>query len=276
MVSIQDFCRKSQLKAILPCQFPKLLAFHALIALSVADVSHLNRAYLPPYHATPEHIEYGQENAPPQQPQVQRDEVPHVQLDSVLLDESTNGNTHALRDVEQSLDNEPIAATQESATNDNGSSESSSDPFFQPGYGGFPGAGFPPGFGGPIYPIQGFPGAGFPGQGFPGQGFPGAGFPGQGFPGQGFPGQGFPGAGFLGQGFPGQGFPGAGFPGQGFPPQVGGFPGLPYQTASQQQSGGGFNTPQPVAGLNTRPQTTRIASDTVYGANGGYVYDKPK
>ncbi|XP_018797474.1 PREDICTED: elastin [Bactrocera latifrons] len=309
----------------------KLLIFHALIALSIADVSHLKLAYLPPYHSKPHHIAPSQELAAPQQPPVQHDEVPQAQLDVILLDESANGNSHALKDVEQSLDNEPLATAHQSSTDDNTASESASDPFFQPSFGGFPGAGFAPSFGGPIYPGQGFTGAGFPGQGFsgqgfpapgfagqgfpgqgfsgpgfsgpgfsgpgfsgqgfPGQSFPGAGFPGQGFsgatfPGQGFPAQGFPGAvfpgqGFSGQGFPGPGFPGAGFPGtgfpgQGFPSQGGGFPGIPYQTASQQQSGGDFNTPQPIDGLNTRVLTTRIASDTVYGANGGYVYDKPK
>uniref|UniRef100_A0A034WC13 Ribosome-binding protein 1 n=1 Tax=Bactrocera dorsalis TaxID=27457 RepID=A0A034WC13_BACDO len=339
----------------------KLLIFQALIALSTADVSHLKLAYLPPYHGKPQHIAPSQQLAAPPQPQVQHDEVPQTQPDVILLDESANGNSHALKDVEQSLDNEPVATAQQSSSDDNGTSESASDPFFQPSFGGFPGAGFPSSFGGPTYPGQGFTGAGFPGQGFAGQGFPGQGFSGQGFPGQGFagqgfPGQAFPGAGFAGQGFPGQGFPGqgfsgqgfpgagfsgqgisgqgfpgagfpgqgfsgaafpgqgfsgqgfpgqgfpgtafpgqgfsgqafpgqgfagagfpgAGFPGQGFPSQAGGFPGLPYQTASQQQSGGDFKTPQPIDGLNTRVLTTRIASDTVYGANGGYVYDKPK
>ncbi|XP_039958636.1 RNA-binding protein 12 [Bactrocera tryoni] len=326
MVSLKDF-------------LSKILIIHALIALSIADVSHLRSAYLPPYHSKPLHVAPSQELAAPPQPQVQHDEVPQAQLDVILLDESANGNSHALKDVDQSLDNEPVAIVHQSSTDDNAASESASDPFFQPSFGGFPGGGIAPNFGGPTYPGQGFTGAGFPGQGFAGQGFPatgfagqgfagqgfpgqalsGAGFAGQGFPGQGFPGQGLPASGFAGQGFPGQGFsgaafpgqgfsgqgfpgqgfsgagfpgqgfsgqgfpgqgfpvagfPGAGFPGQGFPPQAGGFPGLPYQT--QQQSGGDFNTPQPIEGLNTRVHTTRIASDTVYGANGGYVYDKPK
>ncbi|CAB3365106.1 Hypothetical predicted protein [Cloeon dipterum] len=81
-------------------------------------------------------------------------------------------------------------------------------------YGGYPGAGFPPGIGG--YPPfgGGFP----PGGGF--GGFPGAGYPG-GFPGAGYPG-GFPGIGYPG-GFPGAGYPG-GFPFPGrFPPY-----GVPY------------------------------------------------
>lgn len=218
MVSLEYFFFwKLQFNGVIfACQFSKLFIFHALIALSIADVSLLSRAYLPPHHSKPQAIE----PAKPHQPQVQHVAVPHEQPDIILLDESANGNSHALRDVEQSLDKEPITIAKQSSTDDNASSESVSDPFFQPGIGGFPGAGFPPSFVGPLYPGQGFTGAGFPGQGFPGQGFPGAGFPSQGLPGQGFPGQGFPGQGFPSAGFPGQGFSGAGFPGQGFPSQV--------------------------------------------------------
>ncbi|XP_053949227.1 uncharacterized protein LOC128857501 [Anastrepha ludens] len=280
----------------------KFLVLHALIAFSVADVSHLSRQYLPPAAAAQR---LDQKIQPQQQQQLKQ-----VQHDEVLLDEATNGNAHAVTDVQQSLDN----ATDNPAS-DGASSEAASDPFTQPGlvgFGGFPssrpafpGQGFPTstvpisvyvgqypiypgegfpgqsfsgqgfpgqgfsgqGFSGQGFPGQGFPGQGFSGQGFPGQGFSGQGFPGQGFPGQGFPGQGFPGQGFPGQGFsapgfPGQGFPGQGFPGQGFP---GGFPGVPYQTNNQE------------SGSDVRNQKTRlIASDTIYGENGGYVYDKPK
>ncbi|XP_054729160.1 RNA-binding protein 12 [Anastrepha obliqua] len=285
----------------------KFLVLHALIAFSVADVSHLSRQYLPPAAAAQR---LDQKIQPQQQ----------VQHDEVLLDEATNGKAHVVTDVQQSLDN-----AADNPASDGASSEAASDPFTQPGlvgFGGFPGSspafsgqGFPtstvpisvyvgqypiypgegfPGqsFSGQGFPGQGFPGQGFPGQGFsgqsfPGQGFPGQGFPGQGFsgqgfsgqgfpgqafsapgfPGQGFPGQGFPGQGFSGQGFPGQGFPGQGFPGQGFSGQgfPGGFPGVPYQTSNQE------------SGYDVRDQKTRlIASDTIYGENGGYVYDKPK
>ncbi|XP_004529797.2 collagen alpha-2(IV) chain [Ceratitis capitata] len=300
----------------------KIFIFHALLALCAADVSHLSRDYLPPVVSAlqGEQIQPAATLTQTQPQQIQQDEL--------LIDEANNGNLHALKDVEQSLDIEPAVTevTPESLSSDNTSGESASDPFFQPSFGGFPGAPFPaanlpnPSYGGQYpgygFPGQGFAGQGFPGAGFSGQGFPGAGFPGQGFPGVGFPGQGFPAAGFNGQGFPGQGFPGAGFPGQGFPgagfpgqgfpgagfsgqgfPGVGfpgqgfpgagfpgagfpgngfpgqGFPGVPYQTATQQQSGNS-NAPQPVA--NNRVLKAPLASDTVYGTNGGYVYDKPK
>ncbi|XP_036344819.1 pro-resilin [Rhagoletis pomonella] len=284
--------------------YTKLLVFHALIALTLADVSHISREYLPPV-AENKYLTHIQQTEPQQQQKQYK--YQHVQHDAVLSDEAANGNALASIDVRES--------------NDGTDSKSASDPFIQPGLGSFPsvaptypgqgfaypgypgqgfsGAGFPgagflgqffpgsgfpypgypgqfpgQGFAGQGFPGAGFSGAGFTGQGFPGQGLPGQGFPGQGFPGQGLPGQGFSGQGFPGQGFSGQGFPGQGFPGQGFPPQAGGFSGVPYQTASQQQPSGS-NAP-PTSGYNERVQTARIASDTIYDANGGYVYDKPK
>ncbi|XP_067635282.1 uncharacterized protein [Eurosta solidaginis] len=284
----------------------KFFIFYALIALGVADVTELKRAYLPPPVVVNQAKVNSNKHTEPQ-PQQQQQKVQHVE---VLRDEVADGNAHAITDVPQSLAVEivPKATTKQSLA-----SVSAGDPYYQPSFGGigvggfpvagrppFPGQGFPiPNVYGPVYagqfagqgfPGQGFPFQGLPGQGYPGQSYPGQGFTGQGFPGQvypvqvfpgqafpgqslpiqSFPGQALPGQFFPGQGFPGPFFPGQGFPGQGFPPPIGGFPGVPF--SATQQSGEKTQSSDD----ETNEQLTRIASDTVYGTNCAYVYQKPK
>ncbi|XP_037937345.1 uncharacterized PPE family protein PPE62 [Teleopsis dalmanni] len=144
---------------------------------------------------------------------------------------------------------------------------------------GFPNAGFP----NAGFPNAGFPNAGIPNGGYPGGAFPNTGFPNPGFPTTGFPNAGLPNAGFANPGLPNAGFANPGLPNAGFPNT--GVPNIGFPNAGFPNSGAGFiggpsfypgnGFGQQPGGFFPRTSSRLVASDTAYGSNGGYVYEKP-